>query len=65
MSPLASSAGRLLGTALALAVVLFLFGELRWGSGALIGFSGLWVYHFIREVGRVRRATGGRRKPEM
>jgi hypothetical protein len=60
MTPLASPARRLLLLASAFAAVLFLTGELHWGSGALIAFSGLWLFQFGREAVRLRRERGAR-----
>jgi hypothetical protein len=54
---LAISAGRVLIFGLALSIVLVLTGEFRWGSGAMIGFAGLWTFGLLREVVRYRKVT--------
>jgi hypothetical protein len=53
----ATSAGRVLIFGLALSLVLMLTGEFRWGSGAMIGFAGLWTFGLLREVVRYRKVT--------
>ena len=57
MNARSNAAKRLLGSALALLAVLALTNELRWGSGALIMFAGLWMLHLGREVMSLRRSS--------
>lgn len=49
---------RLLASALAYLLILAFFGALRWGSGAMILFAGLWVMQALRELSRANRTAG-------
>ena len=57
MNPYLPAAKRLALMALGLVAVLALTGELRWGSGAMIGFAGMWVAGALNEHLKVRRAS--------
>lgn len=53
----AGAGRRLLLLALALAAILLLTGEFHWGSGALVLACALWIFRFLHEVVRLRRAS--------
>lgn len=51
------SARKLLTSALLFTAVLLFFGAFRWGSAALIIFSGLWFFQLLREIAALRQVT--------